>query len=79
MVGENSDIRIDIDDRAQSVSKRIKMAHKEGIPHILVVGEKEQYSKEAISIFDVVRSSMDIDVPYIPISWPNRLSLQYRM
>ncbi len=34
-------IRVDIDDRNESLGKRIREAEKEWIPYILVIGEKE--------------------------------------
>jgi threonyl-tRNA synthetase len=39
---EASHIRVDIDDREESVGKRIREAEKEWIPFIIVVGEKEE-------------------------------------
>ena len=39
---EASHIRVDIDDREESVAKRIREAEKEWIPFIIVVGEKEE-------------------------------------
>jgi threonyl-tRNA synthetase len=39
---EASHIRVDIDDREESVGKRIREAEKEWIPYIVVVGEKEE-------------------------------------
>ncbi|HYB02897.1 MAG TPA: threonine--tRNA ligase [Nitrososphaerales archaeon] len=47
---EASHIRVDIDDREESVGKRIRDAEKEWVPHILVVGEKE---KQNPSVFMV--------------------------
>jgi threonyl-tRNA synthetase len=38
-------IRVDIDDRNESLGKRIREAEKEWIPYILVIGEKEVNSK----------------------------------
>ena len=38
---EIAHIRIDIDDREESVGKRIRDAEKEWVPYIIVVGEKE--------------------------------------
>jgi threonyl-tRNA synthetase len=38
-------IRIDIDDREESVSKKIREAEKEWIPIIIVIGDKEKSSK----------------------------------
>ena len=39
------EIRVDIDDRNESIGKRIREAEKEWIPYILVIGEKEVNSK----------------------------------
>ena len=33
--------RVDVDDREESVSKRIREAEKEWVPYIIVVGERE--------------------------------------
>ncbi len=40
-----SNIRVDIDDRNESIGKRIREAEKEWIQYILVIGEKEANSK----------------------------------
>lgn len=37
----SSNIRVDIDDREESVGKKIRQAEKEWIPYTLVIGEKE--------------------------------------
>ena len=39
-------IRADVDDREESVNRKIRDAEKEWIPVIIVVGEKEKDSKE---------------------------------
>jgi len=39
------EIRVDIDDRNESLGKRIRQAEKEWIPYILVIGEKEVSSE----------------------------------
>ncbi len=39
---EASHIRIDIDDREESVGKRIREAEKEWVPFIIVIGDKEE-------------------------------------
>jgi len=39
-------VRVDIDDREESVGKKIRKAEKEWIPVIIVVGEKEKTSKK---------------------------------
>jgi len=46
-------IRADIDDREQSVSRKIRDAEKEWIPIIVVVGEKESSSKSFTPRFRV--------------------------
>ncbi len=45
-VSEYQHIRSDIDDREESVSRKIRDAEKEWIPIIIVVGEKEKDSKK---------------------------------
>jgi threonyl-tRNA synthetase len=41
---EARDIRVDVDDRAQSVGKKIRDAEREWIPYVVVLGEKEKES-----------------------------------
>lgn len=43
---EKSGVRVDIDDRAESVGKKISEAEKEWVPYVLVIGEKEAKSKQ---------------------------------
>ena len=45
-ISEHYHIRADIDDREESVSRKIRDAEKEWIPIIIVVGEKEKNSKK---------------------------------
>ena len=47
----SNDVRVDIDDRNESIGKRISIAEKEWIRYILVIGEKEVNS-ENLSIRD---------------------------
>ena len=47
----SQNIRVDIDDRNESIGKRIREAEKEWIRYILVIGEKEANS-ENLSIRD---------------------------
>ena len=42
---EKEDIRIDIDDRNETISKKIHDAEEEWIPYIIVVGDKEVKGK----------------------------------
>jgi len=58
----SNDIRIDIDDRNESIGKRIREAEKEWIRYILVIGEKEANSKN-LSIRD--RTTGDVrEIPF---------------
>ncbi len=47
----SNDVRVDIDDRNESIGKRIREAEKEWIRYILVIGEKEANS-ENLSVRD---------------------------
>ena len=47
----DQDVRVDIDDRNESIGKRIREAEKEWIRYILVIGEKE-INSEHLSIRD---------------------------
>ena len=53
----SNNIRVDIDDRNESIGKRIREAEKEWIPYILVIGQKEANS-ENLSIRE--RKSGDV-------------------
>lgn len=53
----SNEVRVDIDDRNQSIGKRIREAEKEWIQYILVIGEKETNSKN-LSIRDRQTSSV---------------------
>ena len=46
-----NNVRVDIDDRNESIGKRIREAEKEWIRYILVIGEKEANSQN-LSIRD---------------------------
>lgn len=48
------DIRIDIDDRAERVSRKIKQAHDDLIPNYVVLGEKEVSSGDLSVVENVV-------------------------
>ncbi len=45
---EKRRVRFDIDDREESLSKKVRRAQKEWIPYIVVIGDKE--SKESLSV-----------------------------
>ncbi len=57
-----NDVRVDIDDRNESIGKRIREAEKEWIRYILVIGEKEANSQN-LSIRD--RQTGDVrEIPF---------------
>ena len=83
-----NNIRIDIDDREESLSKRIREAEMEWIHYIVIIGEKES-SSNIISIRDRIsktnyESTMDKlkenihnqikDKPFLPINLPELIS-----
>jgi threonyl-tRNA synthetase len=85
---EESRIRVDIDDRDETVSKRIRSAEREWIPYIAVIGEKEA-SSGILQIRDRASGSMrnmsleelkaevssnTQDKPYQPSSLPRNLT-----
>lgn len=43
---EKNQVRVDVDDRAETVQKKIRNAELEWVPYIVVVGEKEMKSKK---------------------------------
>jgi threonyl-tRNA synthetase len=47
---ESSHIRVDIDDREESVGKRIRDAEKEWVPYIVVIGDKEAQDPTQLKI-----------------------------
>ena len=58
----SNNVRVDIDDRNESIGKRIREAEKEWIRYILVIGEKEKNS-ENLSIRD--RQTGDVrEIPF---------------
>lgn len=71
-------VRIEIDDRAESVSKKIKQAHEDLIPFPVVIGEKEISSQDFSALDAVVEKVVASakDKPFMPINYPNKLSLQ---
>ena len=47
---EKYDIRSDVDDREESVGRRIRDAEKEWVPYIIVMGEKEANDQSRLSV-----------------------------
>ncbi|MEM2048917.1 MAG: threonine--tRNA ligase [Candidatus Nitrosocaldus sp.] len=87
---EGSYIRVDVDDRDESVGKRIREAEMEWVPYIVVVGEKEITSNR-LSVRDRVSGKvreMSVeeleheivsalkDKPYMPLNMPRYLSMR---
>jgi threonyl-tRNA synthetase len=85
-----NNIRVDIDDREESLSKRIREAEMEWIQYIVIIGEKEA-ANNILSIRDRMNktnyeSTMDElketiyaqikDKPYLPINLPELLSIR---
>jgi len=74
-------VRIEIDDRKEGVSKKVKNAHQDLIPFSVVIGEKEESSPENI---EELRNAIDKvlanskDKPFIPIEYPKLISLQVK-
>lgn len=83
-----SHIRTDIDDRQESLSKRIREAETEWIPYILVIGDKEAESTTLVirdrktgkqiesnieGLIDSVRNETR-DKPFLPLNLPKYLS-----
>ncbi len=86
---ESKQIRVDVDDREESVGKRIRDAELEWIPYILVIGEKEVASNtvnvrvrgvgvKSMSIDDLVREIRDKvkDKPFMPLNMPRYVSMR---
>jgi threonyl-tRNA synthetase len=83
-----SHIRTDIDDRQESLSKRIREAETEWIPYIIVIGDKEAKSTNLVirdrktgkqiesnieKLIESVRNEIK-DKPFIPLNLPKYLS-----
>ncbi|MBI2185115.1 MAG: threonine--tRNA ligase [Thaumarchaeota archaeon] len=54
---ESYDVRVDIDDREETVGKRVREAEREWIPYIIVFGEKEASSTK-ITVRDRVQAGI---------------------
>jgi threonyl-tRNA synthetase len=85
---EESHIRVDIDDREESVGKRIRDAEKEWVSYVIVIGEKEAQNpsqflvrvrgagEKQMSVADLARdiSNETTGRPYSPLPVPKMLS-----
>lgn len=85
---EHHSIRVDIDDREESVGKRIRDAEKEWVPYVIVIGEKEISDSSNLVVRvrgkGEVNSSLDrvateiseliSGKPYLPLPLPKLIS-----
>ncbi len=85
---ESADIRVDVDDRIESVPKKIREAEKEWIPLIVVIGEKEKRSRrlavrfrqsgkiKSMTVSQLIKYIKDRTdgFPFIPLSLPKLIS-----
>ena len=84
-------IRVDLDDREESVSKRIRDAEMEWVPYIVVVGEREASASDgklSVRVRGEGNKNMSVDgmieeikkrvkdKPYMPLNMPRLLSLR---
>lgn len=85
---QNAKIRVDIDDRDESVNKKVAAAGKEWVPYVAVIGEKEQQEK-SLAVTKRVKGSKQLmsvnelidevhqnthQMPYRPLPLPLMLS-----
>jgi threonyl-tRNA synthetase len=85
---QKAKIRIDIDDRDESINKKVAAAGKEWVPYVVVLGEKEQEekslavtkrltgTKQSMSVKELiyeVRQNTN-QMPYRPLTLPQKLS-----
>lgn len=74
-------VRIEIDDRVEHLNKRIKNAHEDLVPFVVVIGDKEMSSKENLKDFNEALSKVIKNAknkPFIPLGYPNLISMQVR-
>jgi threonyl-tRNA synthetase len=81
-------IRVDLDDRDESTSKKVALAGKDWVPYVVVVGEKEEESgilsvtmrkrreKKEVSVEELIREVHEqVDnMPYRPLTLPEKIS-----
>jgi threonyl-tRNA synthetase len=87
-VFEENNIRVDIDDRSQTLQRKVSEAEKRWIPYVIVIGDKEETSDEVIvrsrSTLTSNRKALQefiIEVkeetkgkPFKPLSYPRSLA-----
>jgi threonyl-tRNA synthetase len=71
-------VRVDIDDRAESVGKKMRDGYKALIPFQVVIGEKEMVSGELIELEKVIEMIVENGdgKPFLKLSWPRLVSGQ---
>ncbi len=87
---ENNHVRVDIDDRNESVSKKVRDAEREWLPYTIVIGDDELNKnkiptrirgKKALKRMTVKSIYLEIakrtkDMPYRPLAVPRLLSMR---
>lgn len=74
-------VRIEIDDRDEHINKKIKQAHEDLVPLVIVIGDKEVSSKEKLKEFNAALSRVikkSKNKPFIALSYPNLISMQVK-
>lgn len=85
---KSNNIRVDLDDRDETLNKKIRDAEKEWIPYIIVIGEQEinkgtlnvrkrrEKNRREVKIEELIREIKDEihDRPYMPLNMPELLS-----
>ena len=87
---KNNNIRVDIDDREESLSKRIREAEMEWIQYIVIIGEKEvtqnvlsvrdrlnksSFESTKEELKDIIHSQIK-NKPYLSINLPELISVR---
>lgn len=70
-------LRLEIDDRSISVSSKLKSAHNDYVPHMLVIGQKEV--DDGFREIKLLANKLAKEVkgmPFIPREWPAEVSRQ---
>ena len=73
----NLPLRIEVDDRSVGVSSKLKSAHKDYVPHKIVIGQKEV--DDNFSELEELVKKLVVEVegkPFIPREWPASVSKQ---
>ena len=87
---ENAEIRVDIDDRGETVAKRVRNAEREWVPYVIVIGDKEVKTKKLparirgvkdLKVLTVRGLAAEIarktqGMPFRPLALPRLLSMR---